>query len=242
MRRLETQIAECESTQQPPAAAPPAPTATPPDEPRGVWAAPPETPGIYAGPAKAGAGPGVAVKTESPRGDHQRDVIPDPSAGGSRLQELRQAEESARADLQTRLVIQRRGRGDVEDTEAGDIQRLERRHMEEMARRGDSLAAGSPRGDQPCAVIPGSNAEDSKLQDLLREEEMARETYARLFKQRLRYERTVKTEAGDTEEAPPVPVHTDAPPVEDHPYHPVSPFDVGSHSMAQVEKADKFLE
>ena len=71
---------------------------------------------------------------------------------------------------------------------------------------------------------------------------MARQTHARLLKQRLHYERTVKTEAGDTEEAPPVPVHTDAPPVEDHPYHPVSPFDVGSHSMAQVEKADKFLE
>ena len=77
---------------------------------------------------------------------------------------------------------------------------------------------------------------------------MARQTYARLLKQRLHYERTVKTEAGDTEEAPPVPVHTDAPPVEAPPVpqseqdKSVSPFDMGEQWVEQVEKAEQFLQ
>ena len=99
--------------------------------------------------------------------------------------------------------------------------------MEEMARRGDSLAAGGPRGDHPCGVIPGSSSGDSKLQDLRREEEMARQTYARLLLQRLDYEKTVKTETVKTE-----PGDTDAPPVEAPPVlqseqdKSVSPFDL----------------
>ena len=47
------------------------------------------------------------------------------------------------------------------------------------------------RSNEPIyAVIPGSNSGDSKLQDLRREEEMARQTYARLLFQMLDSEQT----------------------------------------------------
>ena len=104
-------------------------------------------------------------------------------------------------------------------------------------------ATGRPRGDHPCDAIPGSNSGDSKLQDLRREEEMARQTYARLLFRRLDYEKTVKTQAGDPE-----PGDTDARPVEAPPLpqseqdKSVSPFDMGDHWVEQVEKAEQFLQ
>ena len=98
------------------------------------------------------------------------------------------------------------------------------------------------------AVIPGPNSGDSKLQDLRREEEMARQTYARLLLQRLDYEKTVKTEAGDTEVGGTELGDTDAPPLEAPPVpqseqdKSVSPFDMGEQWVEQVEKAEQFLQ
>ena len=76
---------------------------------------------------------------------------------------------------------------------------------------------------------------------------MARQEYARLLIQRLDYERTVKTEAGDTE-AGGTAGDTDALPVEAPPVpqreqdKSVSPFDVGEKLVAQVAEAEQFLQ
>ena len=76
---------------------------------------------------------------------------------------------------------------------------------------------------------------------------MARQEYARLLIERKACERTVKTEAGDTEaggtagdtealpaEAPPVPQREQD--------KSVSPFDVGEKLVAQVAEAEQFLQ
>ena len=144
VRRMKSQIAE--STPRPPAAAPP--VAAPPVEPRGVWAPPPKTPGIYAALANAGAGPGVAVKTESPRSDHPCDVISGGTAGDLGSEFWRGWHAAAAAD--------------------GPLA---------PAPRDDAIAADGPlapavivghidtpeRSNEPIyAVIPGSNSGDSK--------------------------------------------------------------------------------